>query len=290
MAAYMKKRSKYAISGFLRKIDEIESDEIQMQRYQFREFVKVLEKVNYFKGTKSGTDAYNKKLEGARVTFNKKFPDQQIPTIDILKFGYGKDKGVSSAKDQSTFNKIINNVLKIFQDFKIADRFDKFYSNKALITDGTTLQRITKESNWYTGFGTEYVKKGEMRKWKIKLSANENAAWFKAYIGICDVKKCQPKMEGPMSDTNNIQWSMHLYTGHKCHQSRDGKPYAKRVSRGKVVEMILNMKGKGKGTLKYIIDGKDYGIAFDNVDDRLAYKLAVSIQNRETYTLVKSLK
>ena len=283
----MKKREKYAISGYLRVIDQEEPESIQIQRHQFKEFVKVLENVNFFKGTSKGSDAYKKKLEMARQTFNKQYPDSQIESIDILKLDYGKNKGISSLKDQSTFNSIINEILKIYQTFFISDSFDKFYSNIALITDGITLKRITKESNWYTGFGTEYVKKGQTRKWKIKLANNESAAWFKAYIGICDVKKCQSKMEGPVSDAQNVQFSMHLYTGYKCHESRDGKPYAIRVGRGKIVEMILNMKGKGKATLKYIIDGKDYGVAFDNIDEKKCYKLAISIQNRESYKLVK---
>jgi len=175
----------------------------------------------------------------------------------------------------------------------IADRFDKFYSNIALKTDGKTLQRTTKESNWYTGFGTEYVQKGETRSWKVKLITAESAAFFKGYIGICDVSKCDPKMEGPVSDTKNEQYAMHMYNGHKCHQSRDGKPYAAKVTRGKVVEMVLSLKvpkgNKGKnrvGTLKYIVDGKDCGVAFDDVDVNKCYKLAISIQNRETYSLV----
>ena len=53
----------HLISGFLRKLDIEESDDIKKQRYQFRQFVKVLKGVNYFKGTKDGSDAYYKKLE-----------------------------------------------------------------------------------------------------------------------------------------------------------------------------------------------------------------------------------
>eukprot|EP01084_Bolivina_argentea_P276734 472256_1 len=286
MAAAQKKREKLAICSYIRKIDSEESDEVQKQRYQFKEFVKVLKSVNFFKGTKEGTDAYSKKLELARVTFNKKFPNQQIESIDILKYGYGKNKGISSLKNQTLFNSIVTKTLKIYHSFVISDTFDKYYSNIALKLSDTRIERITKESNWYTGFGNEYVKKGQKRTWKIKLMSAGNAAFFHSYIGICEINRLDAKMEGPVSDTKNIQWAMHLKTGYKCHQLRDGKPYAQRCKRGDVIQMILNMKGKGKGRLKYIINGKDYKVAFDNVNEKKCYKLAISMQKPEVLHLV----
>eukprot|EP01084_Bolivina_argentea_P242441 406704_1 len=97
MAAVLQtKRVKLAISGFLRKLDADESDNVLMQRHHFKQFVDVLKNVGYFKGLERGTSAYDKKLEEARVTFNKQQPIH-IDTIDVLKYGHGKNKGISTS-------------------------------------------------------------------------------------------------------------------------------------------------------------------------------------------------
>ena len=48
------------------------------------------------------------------------------------------------------------------------------------------------------------------------------------------------------------------------------------MKQGDKIEMILNMK---EGTLRYIVNDKDYGIAFEDIDKTKKYRLAVRLNN-----------
>ena len=50
------------------------------------------------------------------------------------------------------------------------------------------------------------------------------------------------------------------------------------------MEIILNVK---QGTLKYVINDTDYGIAFDSIDTSAKYRLAVSLSRLATDTVIK---
>jgi len=227
-----------------------------------------------------GTKEYTAKLQSARLQYNKKFPDRAIDSIDILKSNYGANRGISSQKDGRVWNRINAEIFKIFDSFEVEDNFDKFDSNMSLQTDGNTLQRITKERRWYTGFGTEIVRRGQIRTWKMNVVKQDNFTGFHAYIGLCDVTKCHSKIEGPYTE-----YALSMDTGNKCAGTRVGKAYAEPGKRNQIVQMTLDMTGK-KGTLKYQIDRKNYGVAFDNIDLNKCYKLCISMEKKSSFELL----
>ena len=51
------------------------------------------------------------------------------------------------------------------------------------------------------------------------------------------------------------------------------------INEGDTMEVVLNVK---EGTLKYIINGTDYGNAVDDIDQTARYRLAVTLRAKES--------
>ena len=70
---------------------------------------------------------------------------------------------------------------------------------------------------------------------------------------------------------------MQCWNGKKDSKDKWATTYSQdfdRVKSGTIIKMIYNV---GKGSVSFIVDGKNHGIAFDNVDKRedLNYRLAI---------------
>ena len=58
---------------------------IQKRREKFLEFIKVLQKHDFFKGCPEGSEAYQQRMEKARTQYNTRFANMSIDSLDWLK-------------------------------------------------------------------------------------------------------------------------------------------------------------------------------------------------------------
>ena len=77
-----------------------------------------------------------------------------------------------------------------------------------------------------------------------------------------------------------------------CYSKLKGENYkiygAKIGQRGDIIKMIVNLQNN-KSSIKYIINGKDYGIAWDKVIKTMEYRLAVGMSGNDKNAKVQLL-
>lgn len=171
------------------------------------------------------------------------------------------------------------------------DEFDKFVSNKYFtvkskynIVEFITIIRrprnYTKRYHqWINAYGSLKVQKGDIKRWKFKLTDNE---YPNIHIGIIDADQ-----------KNNIDLQNHkgefAYLSNDCYSfyTLNGKiwklwslptiDYAKRCKNNDMIEMTLDMTGNKYGKLSFKINDKDYGVGVDNIDINKGYYMAISM-------------
>ena len=90
-----------------------------------------------------------------------------------------------------------------------------------------------------------------------------------------------------VQQTDSIHYAFEGWNGNKDSKHDGKEPYGKALSDqpGRIIKMIYNV---GKTSLSFIVDGEDYGIAFDNIESRedLNYPLAVYMAGAGTVELL----
>lgn len=79
---------------------------IQKRREKFLEFIKVLQKHDFFKGCPEGSEAYQQRMEKARTQYNTRFANMSIDSLDWLNDDNTNQKPTKMDTD-NTDNRII---------------------------------------------------------------------------------------------------------------------------------------------------------------------------------------
>ena len=162
------------------------------------------------------------------------------------------------------------------------DTFDKNGRERQLIDkEENTVENIDGERFYAnSAYGALYVERGEIHTWKIELLKNTDTYQDKIKMSMTVCTYCPDDMSKRV-----IMPGLRFYKG-----TISGSPYAKycdKIKLDDIVEMRLDMRSNDDhGTLSYIINGEDKGIACDSIDLELRYRLRIMYK----YLTVKLLQ
>ena len=126
-------------------------------------------------------------------------------------------------------------------------------------------------------------------KWKFKILENK----FGIYIGFDSSNK--KFIDGDYSDAFN-QYKYYAYgDGEIYKRGSMGNVWPRGIQRfgvgsimnDQIIQIELNTRDK---TIRYIVDDKDYGIAFKNVDITSKYHLGITVYNENTSIQILSFE
>ena len=88
---------------------------------------------------------------------------------------------------------------------------------------------------------------------------------------------------------DSIHYALECWSGEKDSEKKGREEYGPRVGKtmnGVIIKMTYNA---GATSLSFIVDGKDYGVAYDNVEqnENLNYRLAIYMNNTATVELLR---
>ena len=119
-------------------------------------------------------------------------------------------------------------------------------------------------------------------KWKFKLKKLANRAHWTTTIGIWKCNKhIEPKVNDIFTKGNHMAYGYAVNRGTLVDEETGSKAdygtkYGTNCKEGDIVEMLIDLD---KLELKYIVNGKDYGKAFEI--EKTAYKAAVNLFARD---------
>lgn len=190
----------------------------------------------------------------------------------------------------------IINICFSFYNIKM-DKWDINNSSKYLLYHQNRLQpkkiiNLNNTSFWKNAFGSTVIQKGQRYRWKIKLC--DAKTYYSIRIGIVDINDVYNTdllkdnfEQSALDRVSNKAFVISCFTGYFWHKSI-GKQYAKQCKNNSIIIMEIDLKFNKNGTLKYMIDGIDYGYATQNIDCNAKYILAVSLVNNESVILLEN--
>ena len=189
-----------------------------------------------------------------------------------LVFGFVKESQ-KLLSDSSSYWNISDLIIFIILSFyQIKDEWDEENSHKAYKIEDDILVKVDEENAWVknrSAFMTQIVSKGTFR-WKFKIvHIVEPGQWNDFIIGIINANRNLKYVStGFYCDSNGHGYD--AGKGRLWNPSYDVTTYGIACKGNDIIEMELNMN---ELYLKYIINGKDYGKAFDVEPGK--YKAAV---------------
>ena len=189
-------------------------------------------------------------------------------------FGYVRDatKNMKFFMNMHVPSEVIN---VIFEFYLLGDSWNTEYAQHIYITDEYKMENIKPYDDHCAAYGNVVVKQGTVYKWTIKLTK----------YSLCGGNIHHPYI-GVIKDDPSILKS-YKYRGHSfaphgylfcCGKQRILRPTKKSYGRefnkvGDIMEMILDLQNY---TLRYIVNGVDCGIAFENIE-KCDYRLGVNL-------------
>eukprot|EP01084_Bolivina_argentea_P186972 322170_1 len=178
-------------------------------------------------------------------------------------------------------------LLCTFYDLK--DKWSKIYSNEQLEIADYNITAPTYLHGFCHVYGDIVLKPGLRFNWRFKLIGNFECV----YIGI--IKDDDKLLCEWRSQTSDWAWNCRgadngfvfscSHNNVRYLNENQYKEYKKQIygemcgNNGDIIEMIVDVTDvKNKiGSIKYIINGKDYGIAYDKIPTHSSYRMAVCI-------------
>ena len=180
-------------------------------------------------------------------------------------------------------------LLKLFALFYIIP-IDKW--NTEIVSYGISINEDrnmieTKNTGWNKhAFGNYIIKKGMINTWNLKLGADRQiygTDTVAILIGIMDKDKIKSNMSHFINPGNNgYAYYTHLSDiKHNGWESRWRRRYGEACYYDAAVSMTLDMtqQKKENGVLSYVINGTDYGVAFDTIDIDTEYCFTIEIHS-----------
>ena len=212
----------------------------------------------------------------------------------LLVYGYVRN----IEKNTSMIDKNNHNVSDLYNIVRsyhfVPDLWDKTITSNTFNINKEYLklkQNAGCYNTFYNAFGTIKVKSGERKLWRIKICKLDQQFWapiVSLSIGIinsCQVSKI--KSGTNYCDDEYGGYGFIVGNGWLKHSSIDSiKTYGTVCKQNDVIRMELDLI---KSTLKYCINNREYGIAFQNVitNDNIEYILAVSMWKGDEIRLIE---
>ena len=173
--------------------------------------------------------------------------------------------------------------------FRDHDQWDVTTTNEFIDIEENLIS--TTDTGWpyRTAFGSDEIRYPKVKKWYLSIpkgSGNELGVW--SVIGIVESNKVSLNVEGNFFNEENNGyglkgWDGCLYHGSNKIKDDDDEKMAKILYEGDEIVIVLDMK---QGTLKYIINKVDCGIAF-YIDKSKCYRLCVALSKNSKMILHK---
>eukprot|EP01083_Nonionella_stella_P129572 393172_1 len=179
----------------------------------------------------------------------------------------------------------------VYLFFPVSDRWSKHTS---LIVAGKHNNSLTRKAfgNGYDhGHSTIAVAKGEMRVWHLEMiKPDPLQGTFISYVGIVMIEHAghMANTKGHFADKKHNGYAYDLFNGKVFHRTLfQSKRYGVAVKQGDILAVELDMiSNKKAGILKFYVNGKDFGIAYNDIDIQQKYVLAVGMIANDTVALL----
>ena len=181
----------------------------------------------------------------------------------------------------------------------VIDQWNKKLSHKTFAIDEASREIFsTVTGGRRHAFGSLIIGKGEIMIWSIKITNdnpqrhdNNRAVMF----GISNTSEIDNWNEKSgayhFCDTefNGSGYGYYAWTGYTHTSLRaERNPYGPSWDKDDIITMTLDMTGKKYGVLSYAINGKDLGVAFDDIDIDGNYRMSVCMHSKDSLQLVEN--
>lgn len=210
-----------------------------------------------------------------------------MDTVQKLKLVYGY------IRIEFSFLQIPSDIInEVGRFLSFADKWNQSYTSDTITINeednSMTIKDTARHSTLCIAYGNAVIDKTSgVYSWKLRIidsKERKHVLWFMV-IGIA---RDDHEMLSQSTTFFSRRWdaqrhSKGFVTGHAKKKCLDNEMNIKRSvygkenqfsTKGDKLEMILNMKD---GTLRYIVNDEDYGVAFDNIDTTQKYRLAIRV-------------
>ena len=184
-------------------------------------------------------------------------------------------------------------LLKLFALFYIVkmDKWNTEIVSYGIFIDEDRNMIETKNVGWSrNAFGSYIIKKGMINTWNLRLRSTANQQIYgnqtvANLIGIMERDKIKSSgVKGHFINPENGGYAYCTFLSdikHDGWNSKWCKRYGEKCYYDAAVSMTLDMtqEKKESGLLSYVINGTDYGVAFDQIDIDKEYCLTVEIHS-----------
>eukprot|EP01083_Nonionella_stella_P044324 119366_1 len=164
----------------------------------------------------------------------------------------------------------------------LKDRWHQGLSHPKLYLHNKNRSIKSKSINVYNGFGTLAIDKGQCYSWQFQLSKKA-----KAMIGVIDIDKASPQMNGDFARVYNGGYAIYTRSGNKYGPKDNGTGYCQFNENHTKLTMTLDLT-RTEGRLSYgpynntDASRTDRHIAFKDIDVLKNYCLAIAIMRSGT--------
>eukprot|EP01084_Bolivina_argentea_P116368 206776_1 len=179
------------------------------------------------------------------------------------------------------YSLIPTEIKQLIHLYQLCETWDSQYSDANLILDASSIKKWNTKT-LCTAFGSTVIGGKKKFVWKIRIKSSsdsyQNRKGYFAYIGIIKDRTVNYdiltdwKANGNGYAFNCGKAKLIVDIAHKYSKVTYGETFTKP---GDTIQMTLDLK---KRTISFMINGKDYGIAFENIV-RDYYVFVISISN-----------
>ena len=219
---------------------------------------------------------------------------------ELCVYGFIRMQCISDIPDA-----LIQIILSMY--LMVFDEWNKELSNKWWRIDNKTGQIIAngnsvdkyEEREWKHAFGSFIIKKGEINVWKLRITNKNprNGANRAVFVGIINAEQNESHIKryfcAHSMNNSVIGYGFYSYSGRK-ESSREVNKYRYKIGgyggyawdRNDIVTMTLDMTGTKYASLSFKVNDKDFGVAFQEIDINLEYRMVIAVYYEDDIQLL----
>ena len=164
---------------------------------------------------------------------------------------------------------------------------------------GVIIPRPTSSYLAMNAFGSLIIEKGDIKTWKIKITNKYRLSSMNGEFGIIEYDTSNQSIYKRMKfsafchqDNTIPAYSYALYNGSLRWTGSDVryKAYGKKCPKNNILSMTLDLtetESKQHGHLSFELNGKSFGIAFNDIDINKKYCMALAMFNDDILQLIE---
>ena len=186
-------------------------------------------------------------------------------------------------KDTENVKKLANEETKEIDNNETDNNeIDSFWnedlSDNDFIINGNVIYKQSEDDTFCNAFSKQIISSPITTRWKLQINKSLDNEAINCVIGIIDTNNVNKCTDGDFAESHNEGYALSAHNGNIYHSDHFGIKYANKLIENDIICVELDMKN---GTLKYIVNDKDYGIAFNNIDTQQSYHFAIAMDLRE---------